>query len=302
MLNTEILVSVVIPCYNHEKYVQECIKSIIAQDYKNIELIIIDDGSKDGSVKKIIELVPICEKRFTRFEFRSRPNKGLCATLNEAIQWCSGDFFSTIASDDMMLANKTSRQIAHFIKNPSCDAVFGGVVFINEKGNITGRKNSVTKTVGFKELILVQHTLFAPTQMLRLSKLRAAGKYPVGFYIEDLYMWLKLSSLGSRIDDIGEALVAYRMHDSNASGNLEKMNAARNDLIDMYKKHPLYKQAKATSLLSSAMDMQPISKLSSMKYLYAGLMISITLFSDKRFYRYLFKLLIPYKYIDPRRK
>lgn len=84
-MNQKPLVSVVIPCYNHENYVQECIKSAIEQDYENIELIIIDDGSKDESVNKIQELVPGCEKRFCRFEFRTRPNKGLCKTLNEAL-------------------------------------------------------------------------------------------------------------------------------------------------------------------------------------------------------------------------
>ena len=51
------LVSVVIPCYNHEQFVQESIKSVIDQDYKNIELIVIDDGSKDGSVEKIKKIL-----------------------------------------------------------------------------------------------------------------------------------------------------------------------------------------------------------------------------------------------------
>ena len=79
------LVSIAIPSYNHEIYVQECIRSVIDQDYRNIELIIIDDGSTDNSVEKIEELIPLCKKRFVRFEFLCRENKGLSATLNEAI-------------------------------------------------------------------------------------------------------------------------------------------------------------------------------------------------------------------------
>ena len=62
------LVSVVIPCYNHENFVQDCIQSVIDQTYDNIELIIIDDGSKDNSVDKIKEMIGLCEKRFTNFE------------------------------------------------------------------------------------------------------------------------------------------------------------------------------------------------------------------------------------------
>jgi len=80
------LVSVVIACYNHEFFVQDSIQSVIDQTYQNIELIIIDDGSKDGSVKKIQEMIPNCQQRFIRFEFRHRLNKGLSATLNEALE------------------------------------------------------------------------------------------------------------------------------------------------------------------------------------------------------------------------
>ena len=94
------LVSVVIPCYNHENFVQDSIQSVINQTYQNIELIIIDDGSKDGSVEKIQEMIPACQERFVRFEFRYRPNKGLSATLNEALEWCEGDFVSFLSSDD----------------------------------------------------------------------------------------------------------------------------------------------------------------------------------------------------------
>ena len=111
------LVSVVIPCYNHENFVQDCIKSVIDQTYENIELIIIDDGSKDGSVQKIQEMSAACQKRFTRFEFRYRPNKGLSETLNEALEWCEGLYLSPIASDDQMLKQKIQLQVNFLEKN-----------------------------------------------------------------------------------------------------------------------------------------------------------------------------------------
>ena len=104
------LVSVAIPCYNHERFVQDSIQSIIDQTYQNIELIIIDDGSRDGSVEKIKEMIPACQERFVRFEFRHRPNKGLSATLNEALEWCEGKYFSALASDDIVLKNKIDKQ------------------------------------------------------------------------------------------------------------------------------------------------------------------------------------------------
>ena len=83
------LVSVVVPCYNHEKYVKETIESIVNQTYKNIELIVIDDGSKDNSVKVIQELADKYG-----FTFIHRPNKGLSATLNEGIRLSKGKYFN----------------------------------------------------------------------------------------------------------------------------------------------------------------------------------------------------------------
>ncbi|HCJ6574862.1 TPA: glycosyltransferase family 2 protein, partial [Acinetobacter baumannii] len=116
LFNEQPLVSIIIPCYNHANFVQDCIQSVIAQTYQNIELIIIDDGSKDETVEKIQKLVTQCTERFVKFEFRHRPNKGLSATLNEALEWCQGEYFSAIASDDMMLNDKIEIQI-DFLKN-----------------------------------------------------------------------------------------------------------------------------------------------------------------------------------------
>ncbi len=146
LFNEQPLVSIIIPCYNHANFVQDCIQSVIAQTYQNIELIIIDDGSKDETVEKIQKLVTQCTERFVKFEFRHRPNKGLSATLNEALEWCQGEYFSAIASDDMMLNDKIEIQI-DFLKN-SIDStivgVFGGYNLIDDT-------NAIIKTILKKE-------------------------------------------------------------------------------------------------------------------------------------------------------
>ena len=102
------LVSACIPAYNHEKYVAEAIESVINQDYKNIELIIINDGSKDKTNEVIMSFEEKCKERFVRFEYRNRENRGLSATLNEIIEWSQGKYFTGVASDDVMLKNKVS--------------------------------------------------------------------------------------------------------------------------------------------------------------------------------------------------
>lgn len=285
------LVSVVVPCYNHEKYVQECIKSIIDQDYKNIELIIIDDGSSDGSVNKIEELIPECEKRFTRFEFRTRPNKGLCETLNEAINWCKGEFYSAIASDDMMLPEKTRRQVNFFKEHPECDAVFGGMYYVNDHGKIFRKRKGVVGTISFEDILLQKISLGAPTQMLRLDKLKEAGPYPEGQFIEDWYMWLVMSHAGNIIYSIEQPLVYYRRHESNISSKVDSMNSARMAIINNFRDHPLYEKAKAACFLSAAIDLQILDLRRSWSFFTKAIGRYPAIITQKRALKYLLKIL-----------
>lgn len=236
------LVSIVIPCYNHEKFVQDCIQSVIDQTYDNIELIIIDDGSKDNSVDKIKEMIPLCEKRFTNFEFRYRPNKGLSATLNEALEWCKGEYFSAIASDDIMLKNKTAIQVEFLNKNKSVLAVFGGIKLIDENNRELSERLSQSEIYDFRKIIMHEHDLPAPTQMIRLNALREVGGYNPNILIEDWYMWLKLSSIGN-LYYMNELLCLYRQHDNNISKNFLKMHQGRIDVLSHFKNSVYYNKA-----------------------------------------------------------
>jgi alpha-1,3-rhamnosyltransferase len=290
------LVSIVIPSFNHERYIKDCIESVIGQSYENIELIIIDDGSRDCSAEKIKELEIKCINRFKRFEFRCRENKGLCATLNEGIEWCEGKYYCAIASDDLMLPQKTSKQVEYLEKNPDCAAVFGGLQVIDSIGTVFRTKSSKAGSYRFSDIFLVKHSFATPTQMIRLDALKNAGLYPDGLYIEDWYMWLKLSHGGARLDDLGEVLSAYRRHGSNMSSQLAKMDRARSLIIDLYKNNELYVKALAISKLSSAMDVQLVSKIIGLKYIGQALSISFyPIITDKRFYKFVAKCFIPTK-------
>ncbi len=286
------LVSIVVPCFNHEKYVQACIKSIISQDHENIELIVIDDGSTDGSVGKIEELVSICKERFLRFDFRSRGNKGLCETLNEAISWCKGEYYATIASDDLMLPHKISTQVGYFLRHPECDAVFGGANIIDKNGNIVGKRKAAKRTVVFEDLFLMRYSLCAPTQLIRTSSIKEAGNYPVGCYIEDWYMWLRLTYLHARVHVIPDTLVNYRRHEGNASSKLELMSENRTKIVEGYRKHYLYESARAAVYLSAAIDVQPINKFSSLKFFRMALSKNRSILFEKRTFYYLLKMFI----------
>lgn len=243
-MNDQPLVSIVIPCYNHEKFVQDCIQSVIDQTYQNIELIIIDDGSSDGSVAKIQEMLLLCEDRFQNFEFRYRANKGLSATLNEAIDWCRGKYYSAIASDDMMCVKKTHVQVQYLENNKNCIAVFGGVELIDENSQTLGERVEESECYTFEEIILNKHDLPASTQLARLNMIKEIGGYNENIKIEDWYMLLKMTEKNDvEVCYLKEILCKYRFHDENFSKNMKIMTDQMELILEDYREHELYKAA-----------------------------------------------------------
>jgi alpha-1,3-rhamnosyltransferase len=250
MTESQTLVSIVIPCYNHDKYVQEAIQSVIEQDYSNIELVIIDDGSEDDSVTKIKEMIQVCQKRFKRFEFRHRPNKGLCATLNEALAWCEGEFFSPLASDDIALPHKTSFLVSK-ISGSTYSAVFG----IAKRIGLSTNVHNTNKTYGehhFKDLILQKNMPTAPAAMIRKTHVLESGGYSKDVKLEDWYMWLLLTSNSYVIKSFNEVVVLYRDHESNTVKDTIGMYYSKLQVIEKFKSNPLYPLAiKENNIISA---------------------------------------------------
>ena len=94
--NSNITISIIIPIYNVEKYLSECLESIINQSYKNLEIICVNDGSTDKSLIIIKEY----EKKDKRIKVISHNNKGISATKNEGLKIATGDYITFIAPDD----------------------------------------------------------------------------------------------------------------------------------------------------------------------------------------------------------
>lgn len=247
------LVSVVIPSYNHQFFVQQAIQSIIDQDYENIELIIIDDGSNDNSVDEIRKIIPLCRERFLRFEFRSRPNKGLCATLNEALEWCEGEFFSPIASDDIALPHKISFLVSK-IKGSDYAGVFGEISpFSNlrEKDIKIEVKhtNKIRCIHNFEDIMLQVNIPRAPAAMLRKSSIIEVGGYAEDVKLEDRYMWLSLTNRGKKLISFSDVIVLYRVHDNNTTNDVRKMQKYRLEVLSKFNKSTVYKKAVKKSYL-----------------------------------------------------
>lgn len=110
------LVSVLIPCYNAEKYIAEALRSVLQQTWRNIEIIVVDDGSTDRSVEEIERL------RSDRVQLIRQENRGQTAALNACLGVARGDFIQYLDADDVIGADKIELQIARLIECPNCIA------------------------------------------------------------------------------------------------------------------------------------------------------------------------------------
>ena len=279
------LVSIAIPCYNHAPYIRQCIESAIAQDYRNIELIIIDDGSSDDSVRIIEQLLPACRERFVRFEFRSRPNKGISATSNEALQWLTGKYFAALDSDDILMPEKISRLVPVLEAEPEIAGVFCGLETIDEQGTVFGQQSAEQCYFTFDEIILHKHTFATPGMLLRMATVRQVGGYQNAVGIQDWYMWLKLTEAGYRLKAVPDVLVKYRKHMNNISKNVARMFEGRTQTLLHFSKHRLYALALAQVHVWTAVDLSYTSKRQSLNYFIKAVSISPKILLSTCFYK-----------------
>ena len=238
------LISVIIPAYNHERYIEECVRSIMAQTYQNLELIVIDDGSTDGTFKKLQALKPECEKRFIRVVMETQKNQGRCITDNKMIDLAQGKYLYLIASDDM--AKPRAIEILHkfLSENPDYILAVGDNEIINADSErvywgkdrkIVPENEALYKTFGedmhlnepdnkhpdFGNYADLLRGNYVPNGYLYSRQaIIDAGKMNTKILLEDWYMHLQLAKLG-KYKYIPEILFSYRWHESNTVSSSE---------------------------------------------------------------------------------
>lgn len=245
MKNSEDLISVTIPAYNHGKFVQETIQSVIDQTYQNLELIIIDDGSPDNTFQKILEMKPVCEKRFVRVVMETQKNAGIEETSNRFRNLVKGKFSYAISSDDV-IADKRAIEILHdyMVDHPNIVLVTGNEDYIDDNSERIYPKNDPNTTCVLRDLDYTRRFLkeaysnllkgrtdvskidikysdfwfcgcIPNGYMLRLSDFFKMLPYSVNcFGIEDQYMHFQITKFGQeRVLD--KVLLHYRLHPHN---------------------------------------------------------------------------------------
>ena len=249
------LVTYVLPCHNHADFVEESIRSLIEQDYDPIELIVIDDGSTDGSIRPIRRMAQRCADRFVRFELVVQDNRGFVPSLNGGLDWARGSLFALHASDDVLYPAKTSRMVACLLaQDANVVAAYGGMTLIDADGRDLGRWQGRPGLYGFDDVILKKCPWATPTQMVRTDALRQAGGFDERFAYEDWAMLLALTARGGKIVITDDLVASSRRHGTNLSKRIASNHSYRLQVLDRYHDHPAYPLAKARVLAGHATE------------------------------------------------
>ena len=162
--NSQPLVSVIIPVYNAEKYVEQAVRSILNQTYQNLEILITDDCSADGSFAILQKLA---EEDARIKLFRNEHNQKIVCTLNALVERATGKYIARMDADDISLAKRIEKQVAFLEANP-CIAICGTNAWhIDEKGKRT-KKTCLPLTAEDNQFFLQFYsTFYHPTVMFR---------------------------------------------------------------------------------------------------------------------------------------
>lgn len=219
------LVSVIAVCYNHERFLEKTLDSILSQTYRDIELCIFDDCSKDGSVKTI-ERWRAGNDVNCDFVAHEK-NVGICATLNEALGYVRGKYVQIIACDDILSHSKIEKQVRCLEKHSEFVLCCSNYRIIDEYDCVKEERyypESYRFPTDPFRAILEGHqglpiVIHSPTVLVRKSAIDCVGKYPENLLQEDLFMWLNLTLKGS-VGFIQETLVDYRKLANSLSSTL----------------------------------------------------------------------------------
>jgi len=240
---SEILVSIVVPVYNGEKYLKKTIESILEQTYSNFELLLINDGSSDTSAKLIDALVAT-DKRIKGF---SKENGGVANARNYGVSLAKGELIAFCDQDDLWLPNKLEKQLPLF-ENPNVGLVYCGAVVEALLYGKTSKGSLANKQRGYVFDQLVQlNMLTCCTAVVRKKHLLKAGGFDDDLAlmgVDDWHLWLKMSLI-CEFDFVPEHLAVHVFHGDNYSSNDEKMHQA--ELVCLVKIKELATQCDKTA-------------------------------------------------------
>ncbi len=196
------LVSVIIPVYNGEKYLSETLQSVLDQTYTNLEIIVVDDGSRDDTAKII--------KTNDNIIYLYQNNQGTAAAFNTGINQAQGQYFSFLGADDLWDLRKTRIQIDAFKEFPDYDIISGHVrQFLSPE-----LPETLKKSIKFSEDSIPGHVV--PAMLIKRQSFFKVGLFETEWKVGAEMSWfLRANEIPLRLKILPETLLRRRIHTSN---------------------------------------------------------------------------------------
>lgn len=233
-------ISVILPVYNLENYIADCLLSVIAQDYPNIEIVVVDDGSKDKSKAIVEELLIKCDREY---QIISRPNKGVSATRNDGIKASTGEWLVMVDADDVVEKSFVSTLYSNINEADKKCAVFSNYRIVKTDGSEIGApatgetkvfdRNTALRIFQAREIKLIVAAMLLHRQTIVDENL---------FFDEDckysedvIYIWKILCTM-NEIRFVDKKLYNYILHPGSTmtSSNIEKILTSRDAILRLY--------------------------------------------------------------------
>jgi glycosyltransferase involved in cell wall biosynthesis len=236
------LASVIIPVYRAEKYIAATVQSILEQTYKNLELLLIDDGSPDKSIE-------ICQQfADPRIRIIRQENRGVSAARNLGIREAKGEYIGFLDADDIWLPTKLEKHIQHLENSPHVGVSYSYTAFIDAAGNSLGIFQ-LPKTQNITPLnFLLRDPIGSGSNLVARREVFQAIEFPDNhhgvvencyfdedpdFVIEDTECWLRIAVKSHlKFEGIPEVLTQYRMHPEGRSYHFIEKTASWDKLLE----------------------------------------------------------------------
>ncbi|MBI5475596.1 MAG: glycosyltransferase [Ignavibacteriales bacterium] len=203
-------ISVVMPVYNGEKYLNQAIDSILDQSFTDFEFIIINDGSTDRTAEILQSY-----KDPRIILINNQKNLGIIESLNKGFKKASGAFICRMDADDVSLSDRLTVQLNYMKSNPGIAIVGSNAILIDQNGNEISREIYPTTTEEIKKSIFIHNPFAHGSVMIRSFVIKECGLYDKRFiHTEDYDLWLRIAARYD-VANLQETLLLRRIHDAN---------------------------------------------------------------------------------------